>query len=1728
VAEGKWQKAVRKHANRPLFSNIDTIEPRHAFTEPPSAPPAPTVHADEPLVGSASGEKAKARDILEAIRIVKQIEEENRIASKEEKQALRRFGGFGPVALSLFPDPITGKYKDTGWETLGRELESLLSPEEHDSAKRTTFNAFYTSPEVINGMHDALDRLGVGPGSLILEPGCGIGNFLGHSRNGSRYIGVELDRTSGQIARALHPEHDIRVENFRDTRLPEGKLDAVIGNVPFASIKLEHRGHRFALHDYFFAKSVDALRPGGILALVTSRFTLDKHNAAIREYLAERADFLGAIRLPAEAFKREGTRVVTDIVFLRKREPGQPAAHADPDWLGTGTLSVEGSEIAVNRYFLNRPDMVLGDYSLANQLYAHDGFSVKGNGPLDERLKHAIARLPEFQTVMPEHVEPEPVPARFTRPPPLRHLGEGSFFIGDDQTILRIQDGAPRPVTHGGTVLRADGTMMGKRLAALIRLRDGSRLVLQSQNEDWPPAERQATRRELNRLHDAFTSQYGPINKTTFSATRDGTAIRRMPNLVTFREDPDAMLVMSLEEYDEVSGKASKASIFSQDVIVRKPPVSSVRSAAEGLLVSLDRSGRVDLPLIAGLYGKPEHDVIAELGDLIYRNPDSRQWETADLYLSGDVRAKLVAASQAGPEFARNAARLLEVQPPDIMPGDINAKLGSPWIPASDVQAFAEELFGVPEGAVRVGHLRKDATWSLDADFAAERSVAATAEYGTARANGTTLLEQALNMKSPVIHDTIRTDSGESRVVNQEETLAAREKQKLIKEKFKSWVFADPERAERLVRVYNDTYNNLRPRLFDGSHLELPEMNETVCLRPHQKDAIWRGMSSGNTLLAHAVGAGKTFTMAATGMKLKQAGLVHKPMYVVPNHMLEQFAREFIQLYPNARLLVASKEDLGKERRKFLTAKIASGRWDGIIVTHGSFERIGMSRDYQAQFLREQIVEYDALLADAAQTSSGNHRNLIKTIEKQKAARENRLKDLLAEKKKDDGLVFDELGVDHLFVDEAHYFKNLETPTKMDRVAGVQTGGSQRAFDLHMKARYLDTLHPGHGVTFATGTPISNTMVEMYNMQRFLDPKGLVDRGIEHFDGWAANFGEVVDSMEISPDGQSLKTRSRFARFNNLPELTQMFRAFADVQTAEDLDLPRPRLKDGKPATVSRPMSDHGVALQRELVARYERIRSQKVDPREDNALAITTDGRKLALDARMLDADALDDPDSKINALVENVQRIWRESESTKGTQMIFCDMGVQPTKWGFSAYDDIIRKLVASGIPRDQIATMGDAESDAKKQALFEKVRNGSVRILIGSTQKMGTGTNVQRRLVALHHLDAPWKPAEVEQRDGRILRQGNQNPEVAIYRYVTQGSFDSYMWQTLETKARFISQIMSGRAHARSADDIGGQELSYAEVKAIASGNPDILTLAEADAELQRLQVLRKSHDDEQFLARRKIRELPRAIESLVARSDNLKRDMDQIASSAHPEFTINGQTVARDDVSARLAESLKQVPEFIGAPIRIDLGKFHGLTFGLDLSPSGPRELRLSGATTRRTTLSRDATGPRAILNALNRMAASYREQSSITDGEIQLARQQLHDYQVRLGALFPHQAHTDRLRQLRDQLKLALSSPPSPESDEQPPSTAEIAASIKQLCVSQAADAIAVRESEPAVTTAEEPITRRLKRQMEHAESRRESAGSDSEPPAESPPATFSRFRDLVANASPSSSLAVPS
>ena len=1663
-------------------SAIREPPPPVADTALPALPIEPTITDRAPLrVDIASGERAKARDIVAAVALLKSLEHEGRSPGSAEREQLAKFAGFGPVALSVFPNPLTGRYKDAAWQQIGGELESLLTPAEYESAKRTTFNAFYTSPVVITAIHSAISRLGVPTDAAVLEPGCGIGNFLSMASPEMRCIGVELDSISGRIARQLHPGCEIRIENFRDTRLPEGSIDAVIGNVPFADLKMDYRGRKFSLHDFFLAKSVDALRPGGVLAAVTSHFTLDKQGEAAREYLALQADFIGAIRLPSDAFKRQGTSVVTDILFLRRRTAFDPPQHADSDWLAVERLPIDGVEVLVNRYFLNHPETVLGTWTRKDSLYG-EGYAVAATGDLATQLADAIDRLPQFPPLPRRPLLPTLTDASPSATSD-QLASEASFLTDEDGTICQWLDGQAVPVVYAGVPLSARGTLTGRRMAALIGLKNHARRVLQSQNEEWPEARRNHVRFELNFAYDRFTALYGPINKTTFGKTKGGGEIRRMPNLVKFREDPDAMLVMSLEIYDESTGKANKSAIMTQDVVGRIPPVTSVQTAEEGLLVCLNQRGEVDLAVIADLYGKPEENIVAELGDLVYRDPETQAWQTADAYLSGNVRAKLAAALKAGSDYARNADALAAVQPDDVLPGDIDCNLGAPWIPAEDIRSFAAELFRVDAKVIEVGRLAKDAVWSIAVGAEAEASVAATSEYGTPRASGVLLLDLALNMKTPVIYDTVMRGDREERVVNDEETLAAREKQRQIKEYFRSWIFSDHDRTERLVRLYNDTFNNLRPRLFDGSHLDFPGMNQVISLMSHQRAAVWRCMCAGSTLLAQTVGAGKTFIMAAAGMKMKQAGLIRKPLYVVPNHMLEQFGREFLLLYPDARLLIAGKDDLARDRRKLLTAKIASGEWDGIVVTHSSFERIGMSSDSKAQFLRDQIDAYSELLRDTLAASDRAGRNLIKTIEKQKARHEERPRQLLAERKKDDGLVFDELGIDYLFIDEAQYCKNLETPSKMQRVAGIQTGGSERAFDLFMKTRFLYAKHPGHGVAFATGTPISNTMVEMYTMQRYLDPAGMEERGIDHFDAWAATFGEVVDAMEISPDGASLRPRSRFAKFTNLPELQQMFRSYADVQTADMLDLPRPALETGKAQVVACPMSTEQRALQEQLVERYERLRSERIHPSVDNALAITTDGRKLALESRLLDGAAPDFSGSKVNALIARVLSIWQRTTASRSTQLVFCDLGVHATATGYSVYDDVVEKLRAGGMTATEIAAIGDADSDGKKQALFERVRSGSVRVLLGSTQKMGMGTNVQKRLIALHHLDAPWKPAEVEQREGRILRQGNDNPSVAIYRYVTEGSFDAFMWQALETKARFIAQVMTGQAAVRRSDDVGSHELSYAEVKAIASGNPAVLTLAESDSELQRLAILKKNHADEQYLATRRLRDLPTTIAQLKERLSGLEADGSTVIANADRSIVIVDQGVGADAVVAALGRALESLPPRVGERRRIVLGRYRGLAFGMNIYPHFPPEVFLEGATCRSDALSRDHHGPRAVLNALERLGGSYEPEAARARQNLAIAEAQLRDYQGRSGEPFAHEAYLTELTSLRDALRSCLSGTSKARAGETGPTMRELTERIKGLRALQTIDATTQRTSSPRGSTAAEPITERIRRRI---------------------------------------------
>lgn len=1594
--------------------------------------------------------KQALSNIIAAIRTLKKLEQSGESASTEDQAQLARFTGFGAVARTAFPNLTTGEFT-TGWETLGQELRSLLTDEEYASAKATTFSAFYTSAVVMDAMHQGLARMGIGDDSRGLEPGCGIGNFIGHAPAGMKFIGIEQDSLSGRIAALLHPDHDIRIEGFQDSELPEACVDFAIGNVPFAEITLRHRGERHALHDFFFLKSLDAVRPGGALALVTSRYTMDKVNPRVRERLAEQADFIAAIRLPEEAFGEQGTSVVTDIIFLRKKlheldtdrtqdHDGIPATKWPATrWLATSTVTLDGGEAALNDYFRDNPHMVLGTMSVGHGRYNHQTLRVRSDGELAAALHAAIDGLPA--AICPPRTKPLASTSLTYRDPALpAHLKEGSFYTAPDRTILQVMDGSGAPVLLRDTPLRSDGTPVGQKLGALIDLRDGARAVLQTQKDNRDDDVKETARQRLRQSYAAFTARFGPINKTTLSERQDGTVTRRMPNLLRFRADPDVYLVMALEQYDERSGKATPAAIMHRDVIASPAPTRSVDSARDGLLASLNRLGVVDIPTIANLYGRSQAEVIRELGQLIFFDQAEDGYVTADAYLSGNVRQKLqIAEASRAPRTQSNAEALKQVQPEDLLAEEIDVTLGTPWIPAEDIRQFLAETLDVSPTTINVDVIAKEALWKVRPGSLSHRKTpAAISEFGTEDADAYLLTEQALNMHAPTIRRAIPGGPGESTtyVVDQEATLAAREKQAALKARFADWAFAEHERSARLTRFYNDHFNNLKLRAFDGAHLTFPGMSRAITMRPHQKDAIWRTMTSGNTLLAHVVGAGKTFTMVAAGMEMKRTGLASKPLYVVPNHMLEQFSREFLTLYPDASILVATRRDLAKDRRLLFKARMTTGNWDGIVMTHASFEKIAVSPEFQASFMRQQMQEYEALLETTQDRSLS--RNLIKRIEKLKAARKIKLEEMTGSK--DGGLYFEELGIDQIFIDEAHMFKNLETPTKMERVAGIQTTGSNRAFDLLMKARYLQSKTPGRGLTFATGTPVSNSLGEMYTMMRYLMPSKLEERGIAHFDSWAANFGEVVNSLEISPDGQSLRVNARFAKFKNLPELLSLFRLTADVQTSAMLNLPTPALAGGKAAVMASPMTEEQSDMQDALVKRYARVKSGAVKPHQDNALAIITDGRKLALDTRLVDPNADGHPDAKVNKLVDQVFDIWQQTREARSTQMVFCDLGVKPTEWRFSVYDDIIHKLVQRGIPSEEIAAIGDANTDQKKEALFATVRSGRVRVLIGSTIKMGTGTNVQDKLVALHHLDPPWRPADIEQREGRILRQGNSNAEVAIYRYVTEGSFDAYMWQTLETKARFIAQAMAGDAGTRRADDIGGAELSFAEVKAIASGNPAMLVLAEMDLELRQLTLLRKAHLRDQAKIAAEVQMLPQniawreakitALEADIARRKDTKGDGFRIEVNGHTIQPEKGEKhTARKRAQEALALAIKEAASRESPlPWERTLGSLGGLDIVLHAEQDVfiiHYSLQLQGQETY-TVLS--IADPKNCSNLIQPIEHTLRS----LDKELALLRRShaamtadLERYQKRANQLFPSEATYQQLTPLRDRLKQLL-------------------------------------------------------------------------------------------------------
>jgi N12 class adenine-specific DNA methylase len=1336
----------------------------------------------------------KARANVAAIRTLKAIEHDQRPATAEEQAVLVRYSGWGALAV-LFESLPPQDFK-----SIAADLRAALTDSEYTSARATTPNAHYTSPAVIGAMWRALCRLGLSAGAQILEPAAGIGHFFGlmpeSLLTGTRRTAVEIDSVSARIAHALYPECLIHEKPFEDVALPAEFFDVVLGNVPFGNYPVHDPAYRRlphltrCIHDYVLAKSVAKTRPGGLLALITSHYTMDKLDSAVRRHLAENADLLGAIRLPDTAFlANAGTTVTTDILFLQRREAGtrQPA-HA---WADLRPIPTTDGPAYVNEYFAAHPEMMLGEPSFALGRYGRE-FSL--TGPLDSAaLSSAVEQLP-VNVYRPFSAR------RVAVTVPVAGLGvkEGAYVEHQGRLYIR----------HGEALEDTAVTVAtAARIRGMIALRDAVRAVLHTQLTDSAESLILSARNALNEAYDAFVSTYGPVS------TRENTR--------AYAGDPDQPLLSALETYDPETKTATKAALFTRRTIERYRPVEHAGSAPEAFAIALNETGRADWLRIEQLTGAGQDQAQAELGSLVYRNPEGGQWGTADAYLSGNVRAKLAAAEAAtcvDSSYARNIEALRSVQPADLAPGDIEARLGATWIAPRDVQAFIAEMLGVSQETVTVHYAAAIASWSVELDYRAKCEVSNTTTHGTARFTAASLVDHGLNGRTPTAYD---EQADGSRVVNPAETLAAREKLHQISSHFRTWVWQDPQRAARLARVYNDQFNNIRLRQFNGEHLTFPGMVR-VCLRdedlsPHQKNAVWRILQTRNTLLAHVVGSGKTWTMAAAAMELRRLGLAKKPMFVVPNHLVDQWGAEFLRLYPQANLFIAGKDHFATGNRQRAMARIASGSYDAVIVSHRSFELLPVADEWFESFMQVQMDELEAAIREA-NAERGDNRRIVKELEKAKKRLEAQLKKRADREDKDNTLTFEELGIDQLFVDEADMYKNLAYVTKMNRIAGLPNSDSQRAFDMYLKLAYLRQ-RTARGVVFATGTPISNSLAEMFTMSRYLAPDLLSERNVDHFDSWAKNFGEAVTLLELAPDGSGYRMHTRFAKFINLPELLSMFRTVADVQTADMVNLPRPALTGGGPIAVAAPATAAMKDYVAGLTKRAEKLRTTRVDPRVDNMLRITTDGRKAALDMRLVDPSSADEPGTKVNRAVDQIFAIWVRTRTERLTQLFFVDFST-PNPVRFNVYHDLRSKLLSRGVPASEIAFIHDADTDAQTKALFDAVNAGRIRILGGSTEKMGAGTNVQTRLVALHHLDAPWRPRDIEQREGRILRQGNRNAEVSIYRYVTEESFDAYMWQTLETKARFIAQVMSGQTSVRSAEDVESSALTYAEIKAIAS--------------------------------------------------------------------------------------------------------------------------------------------------------------------------------------------------------------------------------------------------------------------------------------------------------------------
>ena len=1480
------------------------------------------------------GAKAKYQMNVAAIRTLQTIESEHRLATPEEQEILSKYVGWGGVADAF------DESKDN-WRTEYAELKGLLTESEYSSARESTLNAHYTSPTVIKAIYKCVANMGFTTGN-VLEPACGIGNFFGlvpEAMSKSKLYGIELDSITGRIAKQLYQNANIAVQGYEDSSLPDSFFDLAVGNVPFGNYCVSDKRYdknHFMVHDYFFAKTLDKVRPGGIIAFVTSSGTMDKKNSAVRKYIAQRAELLGAVRLPNNAFlQNAGTQVVADILFLQKRDR---AIETEPEWVHLGK-SAEG--FTINQYFVDNPDMVLGQLTGESTQYGRQECTCApiAGADLSEQLRDAMANIhgsiTEYEREDDELSEStnESIPAD----PDVRNF---SFTVVDGQIYYRENS---RMNKMEVSVTAAN------RIKGMIELRDCTRRLIEYQLEGYPDEDIAREQRSLNALYDRYTDKYGLLNSRA--------------NNMAFSDDSAYCLLCSLEVIDENGNLGRKADMFTKRTIRQQSVVTSVDTATEALAVSLSEKANVDMPYMAELTGKTEEQLAEELTGVIFLNPTTKQYETADEYLSGDVRWKLQLLREIDdPQYAANMAALEKVQPKDLSASEIDVRLGATWLPPEDIEKFVHELLSTAyyiQNRIKVHYSPITAAWNIENKNSDYNNVAAGVTYGTNRINAYKIIEETLNLKDVRIFDTVTDENGnEVRVLNKKDTILAQQKQQLIKDAFRDWIWKDPDRRDRLTTLYNTKFNSIRPREYDGSHIRFTGMNPEITLRPHQVNAIARILYGGNTLLAHVVGAGKTFEMVAASMESKRLGLCQKSLFVVPNHLTEQWAAEFLQLYPSANILVATKKDFETRNRKKFCSRIATGDYDAVIIGHSQFEKIPMSIERQRAVLQGQLDEIVDGIAEAK--SARAERFTVKQLEKTKKQIKLKLEKLNDQSRKDDVVTFEELGVDRLFVDEAHFYKNLFLFTKMRNVAGLAQTEAQKSADLFMKCRYLDELTGGRGIVFATGTPISNSMTEMYTMQRYLQYETLRSQGLTHFDAWASTFGETITSIELAPEGTGYRAKTRFARFYNLPELIAMFKQVADIQTADMLNLPVPTVNYHN---VAMKPSEHQRDMVASLAERAERVRNGMVEPTVDNMLKITNDGRKLALDQRLVNGMLPDNEESKVNACMDNIYRVWEAGEEKKLTQLVFCDLSTPHNDGTFNVYDDLKAKLMERGVPTEEIAFIHDAKTEVQKAALFTSVRRGLVRVLIGSTAKMGAGTNVQRKLAAEHHLDIPWRPSDIEQREGRMIRQGNTNESVDVFRYVTENTFDAYMWQTIESKQKFISQIMTSKSPVRSCEDIDETALSYAEVKALATGNPYIKEKMDLEIDVSRLKLVKANYQSQKYaMEDRLLKYFPREVKLTEERIAGFKADIslyERHKTEDFPGMVLLGVNYAeKKDAGAALIETCRAQT----SPELKEIGLFRGFALLLSYDTfSKVFKLTLKGALSHTIDLGSDIHG-----------------------------------------------------------------------------------------------------------------------------------------------------------------------